>query len=238
MIEDRKIQVVLLPSANNPKFWVYPEVKEIALNNGNINFYGEAIGHHLYFFSNDEIKEGEYGIFLPTMKIIKGNEEDGIHPDIKKIIITTDNSLKIVCSGCRFSKLNYIKYNCDCESQPQPSRIFTHRYIEAYNKGQIITEVLVEYEDTFTKNEEVYIDENNCKGNYSTHSKQLKVNSEDNTVDIKKVKDSWNREEHIEGMWEAYKVSNTIIEEEKYLRQEFDKWIERKLWKTYLSGGQ
>ena len=31
--------------------------------------------------------------------------------------------------------------------------------------------VIIEMEDSFTKNDEVYVDETNAKGNYSTHSK-------------------------------------------------------------------
>lgn len=46
---------------------------------------------------------------------------------------------------------------------------------------------------------------------------------------IKKLKDSWNREEVIEQMWLAYKAANTIFEDESALRVEFNNWIDQNL---------
>ena len=37
---------------------------------------------------------------------------------------------------------------------------------------------IVEMEDSFTKNDEVYVDETNAKGNYSTHSKIPKLDAD------------------------------------------------------------
>lgn len=48
-------------------------------------------------------------------------------------------------------------------------------------------------------------------------------------ITIKKLKDSWNREEIIEQMWLAYKASNTIFEDESALRVEFNNWIDKNL---------
>ena len=79
-----------------------------------------------------------------------------------KIIATTDISLKL----------------------PQPSQQFIEKYIESYNKGEIITDVLVEYHGSF--------------GHYDGDTWYApKVNPKDNTITIKKLKDSWNREEVI-----------------------------------------
>ena len=82
----------------------------------------------------------------------------------KKIIATTDVSLGL----------------------PQPSQQFIQKYIEEYNKGNVITDVLVEYNDT-SKNE------------FPAFGSPvwLKINPKDNTITIKKVKDSYTREEVI-----------------------------------------
>ena len=60
---------------------------------------------------------------------------------------------------------------------PQPSSQFIQKYIEEYNKGNIITEVMVEYWD------------------YTKQDLQLKVNLNGNIITIKKIKNSWNKEE-------------------------------------------
>lgn len=45
----------------------------------------------------------------------------------------------------------------------------------------------------------------------------------------KPIKDSFSREEVIENMWQAYKASNTVFEDELALRAEFDNWIQENL---------
>jgi hypothetical protein len=60
----------------------------------------------------------------------------------------------------------------------RPSQQFIE-YIEAYNKGEIITDVLVEYHSIInTRNTERY------------QVQTLKMNPRDNTITIKKLKDS------------------------------------------------
>ena len=70
---------------------------------------------------------------------------------------------------------------------PKPSDSFISKYIEEYNKGNIITDLLVEYEEgkSYSGNEGLIIKE------------WLKINPKDNTITIKKAKDSWNKEEVI-----------------------------------------
>ena len=65
---------------------------------------------------------------------------------------------------------------------PQPSQQFIQKYIEEYNKGNIITDVLVEYE--------YLLDDNGVIPYWN-----LKVNPKDNTITIKKVKDNYTKEE-------------------------------------------
>lgn len=153
----------------------------VALENGN-EFWQPQ---HLYITSDEEIKEGEYGIDIRDNKIFKcdrilnNHYEQGILQFQKsyclKIIATTDISLTIT---------NY--NNGTWSYLPQPSQQFIQHYIEEYNKGNIITKVMVEYEKaTYEK----WL-ENGASPVFDT----LKVNS-DNTINIKPTKDSWSKEE-------------------------------------------
>lgn len=144
---------------------------------------------HLYIISDDEIKEGDWKYDFKLNIIIKhGSYIDGC----KKIIATTDTSLKIFAGKGDICDLYY--------NLPQPSQQFIEKYIESYNKGNIITDVLIEYESKC----------NGCGAypaknmNYCTYpigehdrtlSNFLKINPKDNTITIKKLKNSWNREE-------------------------------------------
>ena len=64
-----------------------------------------------------------------------------------------------------------------------------------------------------------------------TNEKRVRpvINPKNNTITIKKLKDSWNREEVIEQMWSAYKAANTVFEDESALRIEFNNWINQNL---------
>ena len=92
---------------------------------------------------------------------------------------------------------------------PQPSQQFIQKYIEEYNnKGNIITDVLVEYEEgkSYSGNEGLIIKE------------WLKINPKDNTITIKKVKDSWTREEILDDIEQSMIQGLNI-------GQYRDKWI-------------
>jgi hypothetical protein len=135
---------------------------------------------HLYIISDDEIKDGDYWINLDN-NIINNNISIANFannaPSCKKIIATTDTSLKVI-TGIVGSSLGI--------SLPQPSRQFIEKYIEIYNKSDIgsnnfnITDVLVEYEEIHDYTNQFAI---------KTIDK-LKVNPKDNTITIKKIKDS------------------------------------------------
>lgn len=145
---------------------------------------------HLYILSDEEIQEGDWCIanyynedfyLVQAKNIALGNVEHGqqlMFPFnsmthevrfCKKIIATTDTSLGL----------------------PQPSQSFINRYIEEYNKGSVIEDVLVEYSNEWAGKR--YIDDMDAYG-YDKFELQLKVDS-DNTITIKKIKDSYSREE-------------------------------------------
>ena len=137
---------------------------------------------HLYVLSNDEIKEGDYCYSYKMNKIVKStcdvsreaNKNIGFW---EKVIATTDKSL---------SQTNRTEI-------PQPSQQFIQKYIEEYNKGNTITDVLVEYE--LISNEEYFLNTINPDENVPYFDENLKINPKDNTITIKKVKDSYTREE-------------------------------------------
>ena len=126
---------------------------------------------HLYIISDDKIEDGDLHIT---------SDHSGFGFRKYKIIATTDTSL------------NYETpfYGMDEDNNfPQPSQQFIEKYIESYNKGEVITDVLVEYERHY--NPQVY---GTAAEKYSIVDR-LKINPKDNTITIKKLKDSWNREE-------------------------------------------
>ena len=168
---------------------------------------------NLYIISDDEIKEGDWYYCKRLNKIfqaIKGityNIEGNEH----KIIATTNESLRTNYKENNhqpLSKYNYIL--------PKPSDSFISKYIEEYNKGNVISDVEVEY-DKATYNKWL---ENGASPVFDT----LKVNP-DNTINIKPIKDSWSREEVKQLMElaynEGYSTNGDVID--------IDKWIEENL---------
>ena len=115
---------------------------------------------------------------------------------------------------------------------PQPSESFIQKYIKEFNKGNIITDVLVEYENTreYWKDRSrfdniiVYSEEEAKQYNCIMDYYPIKIKtSKDNTITIKRVKDSWSRDEVIEYMQEAFQFG--LIEDKLQLK----KWIEQNL---------
>lgn len=197
MEQFKRAQVVMLPTdiiLSNFRFSLIETNIALLCNKDSIVITNEnstATINHLYFISDDEIKVDDYYILFTNkpLTVLKctGN---GDYFNSKKIIATTDKSLTF----------NY--YDSDSYGipqifpLPQPSQQFITKYIEEYNKDNIITDVLVEYED---KIEKLY---NTGGSNYpfdyldSISKKEvLKINPKDNTITIKKLKDSFNLEE-------------------------------------------
>ena len=116
---------------------------------------------------------------------------------------------------------------------PQPSESFIQKFVEEYNKGNRIQEILVEYEEA-DKNNTLGLDVYN-----STKDSILKINPKDNTISIRKVKDSWNKKEHISDLKKAVKYLFTSFNSEEFneikMRNEygiekgiaFDKWVDK-----------
>ena len=143
---------------------------------------------NLYIISDDEIKENNTHFYNPHsgQLHISGNHTDYIAINkngCKKIIATTDESLyfKDTNKNPKQYMGSYISMSLG-ENLPQPSQQFIQKYIEEYNKGNIITDVLVEYE---------YLLDDRAVLPYWN----LKVNTKENTITIKKLKETYNKEE-------------------------------------------
>ena len=198
----KSAQVVMLPTNEKAKFGdliltpTYPQ-KLLIFEHQKCT----EVSQHLYFLSDEEIKEGDWVYclregFEPVLK--QKVNPIGVNNDkmFKKIIATTDKSL--------FTETKSIGYTEDRarvfygkEYLPQPSQSFIEKFVEEYNKGNVITEVLVEYEEIQVLKQTL----NEGFGSYYHKAESefvLKVNPTDNTITIRKAKDSWNREEVIE----------------------------------------
>lgn len=184
--------------------------------------------YHLYFLSDEEIKEGDlvigvekdYGIYnqIHQVKVIKklpdgdlfwfNDNENGISaiPEhCKKVIATTDSSLTIYRGGFNMGK-----------SLPKPSDSFIQKYISEYNKDNIIEYVNVEY---------------NVYGPIWKEKWELKVDK-NNEITIKPIKSSWSRDEVILLCKSAFidgTYSGGLGPREESIESELNEWIEENL---------
>ena len=149
----------------------------------------------------------------------------------REVLATTDTSLLIdtyINQGDTVIGDLIIKRNSDYTTGlkgrinlPQPSQQFIQKFVEEYNKGNIITDVLVEYE--LISNEEYFGNTVNPDDDVPYFDERLKINPKDNTITIKKVKDSYTKEEVENLIYTAMKdrCYTTIAE--------WKKWIEENL---------
>lgn len=170
------------------------------------------IGQHLYITSDEKIKEMDwyYLSFDNSINLASPTFMKGLKTNCFKIIATTDKSLKF---GEDISGV--IRY----KSLPTPSSEWIQYYISEYNKGNVITKVMVEY---MVANIKEYIDEQDAYG-YDNFVHHLKVNS-DNTINIKSAKTSWSREEVIEF---AKLLKGTSID--RFNEDNINQWIEENI---------
>ena len=199
---------------------------------------------NLYIISDDEIKlfdwvynnkENIVEQITSKTQLIFVLEENKENQTFKKIIATTDTLLKIEINGNRGNLLPDVSFDINL---PQPSQQFIEKYIEEYNKGNVITDVLVEYEDIIYNPGKEREYQSNDRINLEDCDKQfrLKINPKDNTITIKKVKDSYTREEHISNIkkfsLELGSKIHCFLKEDGTLSisiQDVNKWIEENL---------
>ena len=167
---------------------------------------------HLYILSDDEIKEGDWVIHIGNPYFqFKESMRNLLCDDCKKIIATTN------------VELSYGDNVGFWKSLPQPSEQFIEQYIESYNKSEVITDVLVEYE--------TYQDTINYHKDIWKNFERIKINSKDNSITIKKLKDNWNREEIVEFGEKIREYCKNGYKRDSLHKvfYEWDKWIEENL---------
>ena len=221
MEQFKRVKVVMLPT-NNDRQGIYlsPITTINKIHYTTKRILNSYIAQHLYIISDDEIKEGDWYLTPKNTlcKCIKKDNkyvyslEGGSSTDCKKIIASTDTSLTWIEHDDSVPYPKGTQYRL-----PQPSLQFIEKYIEEYNKGNMITDVLVEYEIKSNAglghNEWVYlqhiegkryipvkIEANIHQDTYELGKEDifedfevetnLKINQKDNTITIKKIKDS------------------------------------------------
>ena len=193
----------MLPTNEKAKGFIYKHIDKSLTKSNNL------VNQHLYILSDDEIKEGDWYLCTRNNLAFPASKFHKQLPTDRKIIATTDKFLKIECQGCRFHRnSNDVIYTCSCQQLPQPSQAFIEKYIEEYNKGNVIEEVMVEYEFPPFAGIEML-------------PQQLKI-SKDNTITIRRIKDSWSKEEILDKIKELSNQSFTTWKER------FD-WLEENL---------
>lgn len=245
MEQFKRVKVVMLPHNNiNTKITLYKTASGKPLNlSTNTDILSHHTNQHLYIISDDEIKEHDW--VTDGVKIIQASsklvEAQGLigRRDWKKIIATTDTSLKYYIDGNGNKSLHELTKSGYVEFLPQPSQQFIEKYIEGYNCNNIITDVLVEYETNYKWSTSKELIERSMPelgyrevGNgFIEDGLKLKINPKDNTITIKKLKDSWNREEHINDIRRLvhliYYSPNREVDFNT--KEELDKWIEENL---------
>lgn len=237
----KKEQVVMLPTDEKApiklglnNLMIFDNYRNTSICNKNNDF----INQHLYITSDDELKKGDFAIYdnghnSPGFVVKKvevsdgivyrrpnetyqdyGYKDGGITPlskDVKKIIATTDSFLTY------HDKIPIGENVCGLHKQiPQIPQQFIEHFVSEYNKGNIITDVMVEftsYHGINTSIAEINAisgdNSMNWKGIGDNRDFKLKLN-QDNTINIKPVKDSWSREEVKNLVLQLSKCRDTI----------------------------
>lgn len=192
----------------------------------------ESIYQHLYILSDEEIKEGDWY----AANVSQSNREEDADGEIHAVKEYTNTPVQKIIDICKEYKLPKVIATTDssleCEqdrflkgyksSLPEPSEAFIEKYIEAYNNGTPITDVLIEYEESYDL--EYYTPAGGIEtAKRINYSDKLKVDKS-NTITIKRVKDSWNREEHISEVKRIIELYVTT-----YKDGDINKWIEDNL---------
>jgi len=209
----KRAKVVMLPT--NKKAQIYQIGNSSFISN--IKHDDRYYGRNLYITSNEEIKENAWlyskmdGYPIQwdgDLSETKNPKEYGYN----KIIATTDKSIKL--SVEQFDGVHSWNY-------PQPSQQFIEKYSSEYNKGNIITDILVEYN---------IIPFSQDAPNRDRGDGSLRINPKDNTITIKRIKDSWNKEEHIADIYKAMKVLiDTHHLHYEYYQEQLTNWIKENI---------
>lgn len=206
----KKIQkVVMLPTEKESSIWLQKETNKLHTP---LHCLPKCEVRHLYFLSNDEIKEGDWYINInglyddptPILRKCPDKQDSEFRnslPDYFRVVSSTDKEL---------TPSSWIRDN------------FVQNFIEAYNEGKPITEVSVEYDTrmNFCKSGCDY-----CNMSCAVHTIKTRL---DGSVIIHQAK-NYSFEEIKILCRKAYIDSNTIGLSIEGLNTEADEWIEQNL---------
>ena len=178
----------------------------------NLIEYKSVKVYKMYITEYKEIEDEDYFVTqYPQNTFVLGKRLKSTR-NVKgnKIIAILGNHIYPPCDG-------HCSNECIC-TYPQPSSGFVKKWIEEANKDNIITDVLVEYE---------YLLDDRAVLPYWN----LKVNTKDNTITIKKLKQTYNKEElcqilekYTSFLWSEvgihYPVSLGIDAKDKFINNE------------------
>lgn len=209
--------VMLATNYGKLTLYDYKDLKTLSYALGNHKGSTNLIPQHLYILSDDEIKEGDWVLYknkpcLVSLYAYSGEMKVTLIYAIKyckKIIATTDTL--IITNMSDSNAVREIDFDIEV---PKLSDSFIKKYIEEYNKGSQITKVLVEYE--FNQHKFMVTLCTTKEKEYN-----LKVDS-NNTITIKKVKDSYSREE-------VEKLVINALKTRVVWQSEIDNWIKENL---------
>lgn len=205
------------------------EEGSLNLGYGNVLYQGTSLpsdnkhkNQHLYIVSDDEIKEDDYFMSAFYSYLLQNTKEwrDGQESMVKgssdcsdlklhKVIATTDSSL--------WEHDDTVPYPKTKPALPQIPQQFIEYFVSEYNKGNVITEVMVEF------GEKHHLRFN---GFYEDTKKPYLKTNQDNTINIDVVKDSYSREEVNNLMMQAWITGEANVGKHYSVRE---KWIEENL---------
>jgi hypothetical protein len=141
----KKATVLLLPTNKKSELFICNNILSFTNKHQNIlagvkNY--PVTYQHLYIVDDSEIKEGDWVYKLDcNPKIFKWiNTSNTWYKDAKKIIATTDKLTYKYNELGNELKVDYFL--------PKPSQQFIEKYIEQYNKGNIITDLIVDLKNS------------------------------------------------------------------------------------------
>ena len=231
----KKVNVVMLPTNEKSKLILsfkeksfnYLTEPKLTLIVEEANYQLSNIqSQHLYIISDEKIKEGDWYIDDCNQirrSVTSDKEYWSVREDYKKIIATTDKNL-VTKYDERFEDVTINKNSLN-QKLPQLPQQFIYDYIAEYNKGNVITEVMVEYEDCGTIDSTCgLIPHISTEGDTFYMGTKLKVNLH-NTINVKLIKNTWNREEVVKLLHKSHCLKSISFIQNNSL----DKWIEENL---------
>ena len=180
----RQCKVVMLPTEDKSFLYLDREGSKLGSYNKPEASVDEFISQGICVITDDEIKEGDHFISSRTRYLLRKGAvlPTNLKVGHRKIVASTD------------TLLDY-KAGIDVGLfLPNLSKYFIKQFIERYNAGDKIEDVLIEYED---KGKVMYEEYGGMVDSTWIPNMQLKINN-DNSINIKEVKNTYSREEVIE----------------------------------------